>query len=197
MSAENRRSRKSCRHTGLFPLRKEIVPCILPSIAATPHVVRLPSQLLQPRCYLAGGWLARNLTLQGRIVRRWRTEITGRVWQKRQPRRSGASLPSQGRRRPLVLAAGERFERFAKKEAALSGHPCSPCRQAFRRLSRRCRSTLGHRPPSSRIYRDRDHEGDTGCPRAIAQDRQIVRCGEPDRISRPLVLSCNTVQATP
>lgn len=111
------------------------------------------------------------------------TEISGRIWQKRQPHRSGASwVPSQGRRRLLVLAAGERFEGFAKKEAALSGHPCSPCRQAFRRLSRRCRSTLGHRPPSSRIQRrGRDHEDDTGCPHAIAQDGRIVRCGEPNR----------------
>jgi hypothetical protein len=43
------------------------------------------------------------------------------------------------------LAAGERFEGFAKKRAALSGRPCSPCRRAFTRLSVGCRSTLGHR----------------------------------------------------
>ncbi len=38
-----------------------------------------------------------------------------------------------------------------KKRRPLSGRPCSPCRRAFTRLSRGCRSTLGHRPSSSRI----------------------------------------------
>jgi hypothetical protein len=45
-----------------------------------------------------------------------------------------------------VFGSGERFEGFAKKGAALSGRPRSPCRRAFTRLSFRCRSTLGHRP---------------------------------------------------
>jgi hypothetical protein len=73
-------------------------------------------------------------------------------------------VPSQGKEAPIGVCQPARGSReFAKKEAALSGRPCSPCRHAFRRLSRACRSTLGHRPSSySKSGRDRDGGRDTG-----------------------------------
>jgi hypothetical protein len=57
MIAENPRSRKSCRHTGLFPLQKEIVPCILPSNRHATRGTTSESATPTAVLFLAGGYL--------------------------------------------------------------------------------------------------------------------------------------------